>query len=416
MVGYYTQSVLQEMEDKGASHVSTYFKPFFLFLHRIAAWIITPLIVMNNACAQLGKLGNPQDKGSKKNAGTIANLIKNSPDAQRAIYNIIINGVTSTVFIFLVNLLLFLLAATLLIASASLLVYGAAAFFSMEAMICFIACSALLCIVAILGCGGAINRKFTYLVPYITVLMIALAIQIAAIVLVYQSYTGGSGADDLNDATAHVQKGWRFLTQSISIEYTYSFYQFSTFNMCKHGTVFEDTYQQGQCVAHYHPPESFNISCVSERWLEVTVNTHCNFASELDMDRLKIEMTQAIADDNMPKLEQQVQKMQILTIQALQIKGCWHQKGVSLHSPTGTGVYCVCQSKIVEVVAHAKTIVHVAIALAVLQVLILCMSCHLIGVDVLKIAQLAKPSELARCVENPSALKGHFGVSKKLCV
>lgn len=386
MVGYYTQSVLQEMEDKGASHVSTYFKPFFLFLHRIAAWIITPLIVMNNACAQLGKLGNPQDKGSKKNAGTIANLIKNSPDAQRAIYNIIINGVTSTVFIFLVNLLLFLLAATLLIASASLLVYGAAAFFSMEAMICFIACSALLCIVAILGCGGAINRKFTYLVPYITVLMIALAIQIAAIVLVYQSYTGGSGADDLNDATAHVQK------------------------------VFEDTYQQGQCVAHYHPPESFNISCVSERWLEVTVNTHCNFASELDMDRLKIEMTQAIADDNMPKLEQQVQKMQILTIQALQIKGCWHQKGVSLHSPTGTGVYCVCQSKIVEVVAHAKTIVHVAIALAVLQVLILCMSCHLIGVDVLKIAQLAKPSELARCVENPSALKGHFGVSKKLCV
>ena len=314
--------------------------------------VMVPLLMINGIAQKLEKAGEEASAGASGaggGGGVSGGLC--------FLYGLLFNPSTAKIVMLVINTVMLGLAAGVLLLSTELVDIAEAGYFDPAFVGILMATSVVLMVVSLCGCGGAITRKKTFLVPYGALLIFIMVIELSVVGAFWDKYK----ALDAVDAGAKL-KGYT-----------------------------SEAFASGNCTTLGTPPygtaNPYEVQCQTQRWLETFVNDQCVYKGAADVHALTEEAVVTLRNGDFHQLRYYGRQLSFITTTEATIASCLYMHNSTINSPTGEGAYCVCSYVLLQKVEQIKRIGIVAVALCAVQVLLVLCVFILLGFDPIVIAQ-----------------------------
>lgn len=313
--------------------------------------VMVPLLMINGVAEKLEKAGEASAvaDGAGGGGGASGGLC--------FLYGLLFNPTTAKIVMLVINTVMLGLAAGVLLLSTELVDIAEAGYFDPAFVGILMATSVVLMVVSLCGCGGAITRKKAFLIPYGSLLIFIMVIELSVVGAFWDKYKALDAVDAGNKLK----------------DYT------------------SEAFTSGNCTTLGTPPygtaNPYEVQCQTQRWLETFVNEQCVYKGAADVRALTEEAVVTLRNGDFHQLRYYGRQLSFITTTEATIASCLHMHNSTINSPTGEGAYCVCSHVLLQKVEQIKRIGIVAIALCAVQVLLVLCVFILLGFDPIVIAQ-----------------------------
>lgn len=344
-----------------------YDKPFclrgmYVWLNRIGNVLMVPLLWVNKLGLAMKNLGIANEKPAKPSSPIDLATSQGRQAAWQLFKVVMLNPATSRIVLLFFNLMIFVLAGGLIAMGAAIMDSDKySAFIDDGYVIAMMVGASLLVFTSFLGCRAGSSNTFKFLVPYSAVLVVTLFIQMAGAIHIYEEY--GSASPEQMEGYVQTQ----MLAQ----------------------------WKAGNCTASPVVPP-FNTTCTNpkSKWFELFMNNGCEFKGPGDLTGIKQNLVNAMNAEDENLVKYYSLKYNLVAGTKKRIYTCFTKHNVvhnatHVADSTGLGAFCVCRSVLMSKIDSMRNIAIIGITMICIQVLLVLMSCKLMGIDLTEVSPSA---------------------------
>jgi hypothetical protein len=345
-----------------------YDRPFclrdtYVWLNRIGNVLMVPLLFCNRLGVAMKNLGLNDPNAPQKKKESTAPIDLATTHGRKAAWQmfkvLMLNPATSRIVLLFFNVCIFIMATVGMMFAARVL--GSdyiGVFVSKDIVIATMVACGLLLFTSFVGCRAGSSNTFKFLIPYSAVLAVTLVIQATGAIYIYENYHTTS--PEAAEAFVHD----KMVT----------------------------TWKEGNCtLAQTVPP--FNATCTDPglRWYQEFMNTGCEYQGPGDLTGIKTKLVEAMNTENENLVKYWSIRYQLVAGTKKRIYTCFKEKDIqhtdtTVFDTTGNAAFCVCRSVLMGNVDAMQNVAIAALTIIGIQVLLLLMSCKLMGIDLTEVS------------------------------
>ena len=342
-----------------------YKRPFclrgmYVWLNRVGNVVMVPLMFFNKLGHAMKNLGNTdfaKAEGKAKPSAIDFASSKGRKAAFAAAKLVLLNPATARTTLLVVNCAIFCLASALVVLSATVLHSPYVAFVKRDFILVLMLCGVFLIFTSFLGCRAGSSNSFKFLIPYSAVLAGCLVLQVAGGSYIYDNYKATSREAMEQFAQGKMEAAW----------------------------------VEGNCsMPAAMPPFSPNCTNPLYRSYQEFMINGCEYKGPGDLLPLRKDIITAMDNDNPDLVKYYTFKYTLVAETKNRIYQCLAEQNVAFNEvnvtdTTGAGAFCICRSVLMANLDAMRNVCIVAFIMVGLQVLLLLMSCKLMGVDLTEV-------------------------------
>lgn len=341
-----------------------YDKPFclrgmYVWLNRVGNVVMVPLMFTNRFGLAIKNLGIANEKPATKSAPIDLVTVQGRQAAWQLFKVVMLNPATSRMVLLFLNLVIFLLSCGAIAVGAAIVGSDEySAFIDNSIVIVMMVGASFLVFTSFLGCRAGSSNTFKFLIPYSAVMLATLCMQMAGAIYIYENYGSASPAQ----MEGYIEN--KMLAQ----------------------------WEQGNCTAMPTVPP-FNATCANPKqlWFQQFMQKGCEFKGPGDLTKIKGNLIQAMDKENENLVKYYSLKYNLVAGTKKRIYTCFDNRDLFYNEThvtdqNGLAAFCVCRSVLMSKLDSMRNLAIVGITMICVQVLLLLMSCKLMGIDLTEVA------------------------------